>query len=94
MTIPEVRQHLTSITAILAEISEDLQQLSFLIAGLETELYRRKPVRKAAPRRKTPPKAVILELVASNPGLDQCGIAQALGTNPARVSEAIAGKRK
>lgn len=100
MTIPEVRKHLIEIAVLFNNLAEQQRQmaaqmesLAFMITRLEAELYRRKPVRKAAPRRKTPPKATILSLVASNPDLDQCAIAQALGTNPARVSEAVAGKR-
>lgn len=86
MKIPEVREE-------LAGLARQLFRMSVRVVELEAELYRRRPTRSAKPRRKTPPRSVILSVVADNPNLDQCGIAQVLGTNPGRVSEAIRGKR-
>lgn len=86
MTGPEVRDEITALALRLSQIATRLIEL-------EAELHRRSPVRVAKPRRKTPPKAVILSVVADNPNLDQCGVAQVLGTNPGRVSEALRGKR-
>jgi hypothetical protein len=88
MRVPEVRCRLIEMAdeTGIAELRD--------LAG---HLYRRRPVRKAAPQsRPTTPelRAEIRKYAAQHPRATLGRIAQVFDTNPGRVSEALVGKRQ
>ncbi len=97
-TIPEVRDKLTAIAARMRR-SPDFEMV-FLADEIDVavgELVRRKVTRRA-PVKIAPltedEKRLIRTMAWANPTMSQLEIANRVGTNPGRVSEALNGKRQ
>lgn len=97
-TIPEVREKLTEIADKMRQSTDlDIVFMATEIDQAVKDLFRRSAPRKA-PAKLSPlteeEKARIRTMAWANPGMSQLDIANEIGTNPGRVSEALNGKRR
>lgn len=89
MRIPEIREELATITALLGELADRME-------GLTAELTRRSPVKRAKPTSNpmNPTLAKSIRAYAkANPKASQKEVANVFNVNPGRVSEVLRGKR-
>lgn len=95
MVIPEVRRHLLKIARQLEKIG--CGSIGRRIRRLEKELYRRRGMRRTAVRsqRVTPElKREMRQFKRARPDASIQRVGNRFKVNPARVSEAVIGKRK
>jgi len=98
MVIPEIRIELLAIAEWLDEYAEidanqTLADKAARLRMIETELYRRKPVRLAPRSKKTPPVRLIRAFATQHPDMDYADMAAEIGVTTGRISEALVGKR-
>jgi hypothetical protein len=98
MKIPEVRKQLSAAADDLRTGKKTPKTIAKKLDFLVTELWRRKPRRKAgaAIRTKITPelKAQIRAYVKKHPKQDQQEVGNAFNVNPGRISEIVAGFRR
>jgi hypothetical protein len=76
---------------------EERMALAEKLRWVESEMYRRPPIRKAPPRSRTMTPAIERQIRVyawRNPTASQQDISNVFGVIAARVSEALAGKRR
>ena len=93
LTIPHVRQEMLDLADALDD--DGLTATAGRLRYLESQLYRRKPVRRVPPSEVTTAdqKAAVLALSWMNPDWSYQRISAATGLNVGRISEILAGKR-
>ena len=95
MRVADVQARLGEIARTMRKLAELHNDLNSQLLLLQTELDRRKPIKRAPP--KSRPMTPELERQARemylNSDMTQHEVATALGINPGRVSEATRGKR-
>lgn len=94
MKIPDVQIELDRIIEQIKDLSHRARVIASTLDRLNRELPRRPPLRKSEPQSKpmTPEMAAEARRLYKN-RWSQMRIAEYLGVNPGRISEAVRGKR-